>query len=80
MTSDQKFLKAQGIRPDDPKAENWMEWHEDDLAALRMSVANWINEAAELDALAKRWRAAAVLGWLFAAMLFVIPIIERWTK
>jgi len=80
VTTDQKFLKSSGIRPDDPKADNWMEWRADEVTQLRLSVAKWINQAASLDALAKRWRVVAVLGWLFAGMLFVAPLIERWTR
>lgn len=80
MTADQRFLKAAHIRPDDPVTENWMEWRTNEVRELRLAVANWINEAAEIDALATRWRAVAVFGWLVAAMLFMIPVIERWTK
>lgn len=45
MTSDQNFLQALRIRPDDPATENWMEWRENDLNALRMSVENcsWLR-------------------------------------
>ncbi len=80
MTADQQFLKDAHIRPDDPKAENWMEWRTDEVRELRMSVANWINEAREQHQRANNWRAFGVLGWLFAGMLFMIPVIERWTK
>ena len=80
MTSDQQFLKSANIRPDDPVIENWMEWRTDEVTALRMSVATWINHTAEAEARGNRWRAIAVLAILFAAMLFFAPIIERWTR
>ena len=80
MTADQQFLKAAHIRPDDPVKQNWMEWRATEIVELRMAVANWIIQAQEENAYGKRWRAVAILGWLFAAMLFMAPIIERWTK
>jgi hypothetical protein len=60
MTADQRFLKAAHIRPDDPIKENWMEWRTNEVTELRMSVANWINQAAESDARGKRWRAFCI--------------------
>ena len=80
MTADQRFLQAAHIRPDDPVKENWMEWRATEIVGLRLSVANWIIRAREENERGNKWRAFAILGWLFAGMLFAIPIIERWTK
>jgi hypothetical protein len=77
MNSDQKFLRDAHIEPCDIRTSNWMEWREEELSALRfanMQQAVWLRG---MQADKQRWKIYAVLGWVFAAMLFSIPIISR---
>ncbi len=80
MTADQRFLKAAHIRPDDPIKENWMEWRDQEVVELRGAVANWINRARDENARGNRWQLIAFGGWMLAAILFCIPLVERWMK
>ncbi len=57
-----------------------MEWRATEIVELRLSVANWIIQAREEHQRANSWRLIAFGGWLLAAILFIIPVIERWTK
>jgi len=77
MTADQQFLKAAHIRPDDPRKENWMEWRTTEIVELRLAIANWIGLARDEAKRGDMWKMIAWAGWLFALMLFLIPLIER---
>ena len=77
MTADQNFLKSAHIAPCEIKALNWMEWRSEELDGLRAAneqQAVWISG---IDADRKMWKLSALAGWLFAALLFAAPVIER---
>ncbi len=82
MTADQKFLKAVHIRPDDPKAENWMEWRDEDISKMRINLAEAVRELHQADSRAieretrmNMWKLAAFAGWLG---LFLFAMQGHW--
>jgi hypothetical protein len=77
VTSDHRFLKEAHIEPCEIRLPAWMTWREDELDGLRAANQHQAEWLGSLDNDRKRWKACAILGWLFAAMLFSIPIIER---
>ena len=77
MISDQQFLKDAHIEPCDIALPNWMTWREEDVDSMRMQIEQQGQYIAWSDRDIRRWKVIAMLGWLFAAMLFSIPIIGR---
>ena len=77
MKTDREFLQAAHIEPCEIRPSNWMAWRSEEIENLR----DLTTRQGELISLQGRevrhWKAVAILGWLFAAMLFSIPIIER---
>ncbi len=78
MTSDHSLLKEIHIVPKEIRAANWMEWRADEIEAMRelCDVLTWRGVEDRRDV--KRWKLIASLLGCFAAMLFFIPIIERY--
>jgi hypothetical protein len=77
VTADQKFLHDNHIEPCEIRLPAWMTWREDELDGLRAANQHQAEWLGSLDSERKRWKACAILGWLFAAMLFSIPLIDR---
>lgn len=80
MTSDQRFLKDNRIQPCDIRESNWREWRGEEIDNLRDVTVRQGKLINSLMADLGRWKMCAILGWLFAGMLFSIPIIERYGK
>lgn len=79
MTRDGAFLKSARIVQEEICAANWMEWRTDELEAMRILCDALRHTADEERRERKRMVLIAWYGWGFAALLFSIPIIERWT-
>ena len=82
MTADQQFLKAAHIRPDDPAAECWMTWRDEEidevraqLAATQSQVEYAADEYARQAKTIHMWQLCAFAGWLglilFAAQKYL---------
>ena len=75
--TDHQFLKENRIEPCDIAEPRWMAWRSEEIQDLRGLTIRQGDLISALCSDLKRWKAVAALGWLFAAMLFAIPIIER---
>ncbi len=82
MTADQRFLKSAHIRPDDPAAEFWMAWRDEEindiraqLAATQSQVQCGADEYARQAKTVHMWQLCAFAGWLglvlFAAQKYL---------
>jgi len=78
VTTDQKFLKSSGIRPDDPVKEQWMTWRDEEITQVRAKLAEVTRQLHAADERDIRrgnevnmWRLAAFAGW-FGLALFAM--------
>ncbi len=77
MTADHRFLKDAHIEPCEIAEPRWMTWRAEEIEDLRAVTARQGELISEQGRDLSRWKLIAIAGWMFAAMLFSIPIIER---
>ena len=77
MTSDDRFLKAAHIVPEEIQTENWMDWREEDIRAKDALIIEQGRCIFAQQREIKRWKFIAFTLGAFAAMLFIQPIIQR---
>jgi hypothetical protein len=77
MTADQKFLKDAGIARCEIAEPRWMAWRDEECEKLRNVVSEMHSWLGGERARGDMWKLLAFSGWFLAAILFMIPLIER---